>query len=410
MSSRRLPWALATLLAAGLFVGCSETTLPVTGVYHPTLIEVSPDNFLSGVPCGSSAGALRRYVATVYDVEYEADGQALAPDDDDGGADGGAGGDTGAAPETRQCPVDALPGPAANPGFALPSSNPVDCAKPVAFARVVDGHRYRARIEGYDRTDIEPLASGTSLMVAKDTGERVGPTWVWTCGDHCPARARSYVSSHIEDCVLASEAGTVPSGPASVEVALTLGNGDGAPTCGAGAGQVDHFEVTLADTTWSAACGESVTLSDVPAPGALALPVLAFERKNPEPRWGTLCSASPVTGLSVKAGCPALSEQGAFDIEPTAALATLSTDCDALSTLPGALRLDLIDAQGETIGQPRFVDPRSCGAPVRFTGVTSGLARVRATLLAAGNELGHAVCTASVVPTQSVSATCSAEP
>ena len=414
MSPRRLPQPLATLLALGLISGCSETTVPVAGVYHPTLIEVSPDAFLSGVPCSgaagapsSVAGALQTYVATVFNVEYQADGTAFA----------GTAGDTGAPAEidvgTDACPVDTTMASGENDGFALPSSNPIDCSKPVAFSRVVPEHRYKAKIDGYARADIEPLAPGAPIMVAKatasDAGKPVAPSWTFTCGQRCPVTARSYVTRTLEDCQLdADSPDAAPSGPAGIELGLTLGASG--PKCGTGAGQVDHFEVAFAGGTLSAMCGENVTLSDVPTDGALSLPVLAYEAGKPDPRWGATCSAAPVPGLTVTALCPALSEQGALDIDPAAALTALATDCQGLASLSGALQLELLDEQGATIGQKRFVDSTSCSARVRFTGIPSGPARARATLLAAGSELRHALCNASVVPAQSVSAACSAEP
>ena len=57
------------LLLLGALLGCEETTVPVEGVYHPTLIQVSPDNFLGTVPCRPGAtGAMQTYVATIFDV------------------------------------------------------------------------------------------------------------------------------------------------------------------------------------------------------------------------------------------------------------------------------------------------------------------------------------------------------
>ena len=50
-SATTIPLAL---LFAGALAGCEQTTVPVEGVYHPTLIQVSPEEFLGAVPCRPS--------------------------------------------------------------------------------------------------------------------------------------------------------------------------------------------------------------------------------------------------------------------------------------------------------------------------------------------------------------------
>lgn len=140
------------LLAFG--AGCSGDSSTVTVEPHPTIIELSPRDFLGALRCGTGASDLQRYVATLTDVtrmRTEASG------------DGGA--------------------PALD--FDLPSSLPIRCEQGVAFGLVVTGHFYTAQVDGYDRSDLEPLASGAPVMV-DPTGKPVAPRWTTTCGTPCP--------------------------------------------------------------------------------------------------------------------------------------------------------------------------------------------------------------------------------
>ncbi|HTQ05660.1 MAG TPA: hypothetical protein VMI54_17480, partial [Polyangiaceae bacterium] len=181
--------ALVALLApglAGLVGACSQTTPAVAGVYHPTQIGVTPSDFLGNVPCATTDGALRSYVATVFDVEYQPDGAPVTSDDVAKGDAIVTTGDDYTAIDvpTPTCAGDATPGPQprATVGFALPSSAPTDCQSTVAFSRVIDGHRYRAEVDGYDRADLVPLTPGAPILVDPTTGARVDPTWQWSCG------------------------------------------------------------------------------------------------------------------------------------------------------------------------------------------------------------------------------------
>src|SRR5690349_15975654 len=112
--------APAVLLTWGLLAGCTDTTVPVGGVYHPTLIEVSPSEFLGDIPCVDAPGAMRTYVATVYDVEFDSTGAPIdysMPEEGAAGAGGASGEPTG------EGSVDTCPGLAARgAGFPLPSS------------------------------------------------------------------------------------------------------------------------------------------------------------------------------------------------------------------------------------------------------------------------------------------------
>src|SRR3954469_23353084 len=77
---------------AGLiaFAGCSSTAATTVPVTHPTMIEVSPDDFLGDVPCSSSGAGLKRYVAPLIDTNQTFGGI---------GGEGGQGSETGPASE-----------------------------------------------------------------------------------------------------------------------------------------------------------------------------------------------------------------------------------------------------------------------------------------------------------------------
>jgi hypothetical protein len=139
-------------VALGL-AACVDSGGGDTGIVYPTLIAVAPEDFLGrDVRCANAPGGLRRYVVTLHDV---------------------------------------------TDGFVLPSSGPVDCLLEVKFAHVIPEHRYVARVDGYDRTDIRPLGapdaanSGSPVMVDASTGEYVAPRWTSTCSGAPDRRADS---------------------------------------------------------------------------------------------------------------------------------------------------------------------------------------------------------------------------
>jgi hypothetical protein len=441
--SFRSTGVLAVSLALTLAGGCAESTVPAEVVYHPTLVGVSPVQFLGDVPCVPAAGAMRVYVATVFNTEYLPDGSAVTADDvangdavigspnltstaaatngadtANGGAgpasadatSGGAGGQGNG--ETLVCDANALPGttPRAIVGFALPSTEPIDCTNPSTVARVVDGHRYRAEIDGYDRADLVPLVAGGRILVDPNTGERVTPRWQFSCGDDCPEHAHIALTRAVGNCRLLD--GVPPSGEAKVIIPADAFTG---VSCGSEQGQVERVEVQYDATNVSGTCGEQIELDGVPLRGTLTLSVLAYEAGNPDPRWGTTCTATPVAGIAVPATCAPLHDEGALDVNPSDALAALGQSCGALATLPGELALALVsdDPMLSCTTQscmPRYVDSTSCGQRVRFSGVTSGAAAVMATLSSGTTELGRARCSATVVPGSNVTAVCSMEP
>jgi hypothetical protein len=181
--------------------------------------------------------------------------------------------------------------------------------------------------------------------------------------------------------------------------------------CGAGAGEIDHFEVRDGDDiVGSVPCGETLTLTEADSRGTIALDVLAYEADNPLARWATTCTATLVQGLDVPATCGALTDRGAVALDPAVALAALGTDCAGLAAVPAELELTLRDAEGNAVGAPRFIGAESCARETHFTGVTSGPVVVGGRLVAAGSELGRVACHATVVPGTAIAATCVEDP
>lgn len=63
----------------------------------------------------------------------------------------------------------------------LPSSPPTPCYQKIQFERITSGREYSAKIQGYDRTDLHPASTGSSIML-DTTGTYVPPRWTTTCG------------------------------------------------------------------------------------------------------------------------------------------------------------------------------------------------------------------------------------
>jgi hypothetical protein len=151
--------------------GCNNSTATITGVTPSTAVAVDPIEFLGPVKCGTAAGEMQLYVATLFDVS----------------------------------PRSVLG--IGNAELQLPSSAPTGCGVSVLFENILQGREYEAMVQGYDRNDITPLAPGSSKMVeclrwdtdnvdGGDTfasarkcdphqmGDFVKPRWTTRCGHH----------------------------------------------------------------------------------------------------------------------------------------------------------------------------------------------------------------------------------
>jgi hypothetical protein len=156
---RFLAHALA-LSFGSLLLACSSTTTTTT-IVRPELVQVAPEDFLGALQCGSAKGMVGSYVATLFDVTTDGNGNPL--------------------PETN---------------FPLPSSPPTSCDFPVTFSFVLADHAYRAEIDAYDRlaatgsddpdlTHIHAVSLGGRLQ-EDGTMALVVPRWKAACGGFPP--------------------------------------------------------------------------------------------------------------------------------------------------------------------------------------------------------------------------------
>ncbi|HEX2878733.1 MAG TPA: hypothetical protein VHO25_04275, partial [Polyangiaceae bacterium] len=130
-----------TLGAFALF-GCDDSSGGNPIPPPPTMIVVDPEQFDTAVACVAAPGAMRLYVATLFDVTDDSD----------------------SVPQ-------------------LASSPPTPCTIPVGFGYVEPGRKYRAEVDGYDVDNLEPLTAGNRLLQHEDTGELVAPRWRASCGN-----------------------------------------------------------------------------------------------------------------------------------------------------------------------------------------------------------------------------------
>src|SRR6478609_8243073 len=152
MLVRSLPLFRPTsfLVGAGLvaYAGCSTSSATTVAVTHQTMIEVSPDDFLGNVPCATEGPGLKRYVATLFDLNIVGGASGAAGSSASAGTDSTSGGSAVAAP------------------FQLPSSTPTPCVAAVGFGYVTPGRRYEVQIDGFDTDDLRPRAVGSRQMMA----------------------------------------------------------------------------------------------------------------------------------------------------------------------------------------------------------------------------------------------------
>src|SRR5215471_2631695 len=124
-----------SLLCACFAAACGDDSSSTLALYAPTLLTVDPTSFqAANVSCGTE---LRKYVVTLFDVT------------------GGMAANLGSAP-------------------------PTECTLPTTFGipMIQAGFPYVAEIDGFDREDILPQASGSRTMVDQATMmTKVEPKW-----------------------------------------------------------------------------------------------------------------------------------------------------------------------------------------------------------------------------------------
>lgn len=407
---------LLALLGALALAACSDGTTNIVTVVHPTLVSVEPEDFLGTVPCVDGAGAMRTYVATIWDMGIE------APDD--------------------PAELGSVPRP---DWFPLPSSGPIPCTQSVGFARVIPGHRYYAEIRGYDRANLVQLLPSVDVLFDAETGERVAPRWSTQCTrslrpSNAPPSATAGMGGTAGTAGTAGMGGTSGSGleyqygvearptttrtihgcnplvdaqPSDLRsVSVSLTQALGSVSCGSTDDAIERFEVqTPSGETLEAACDATLTLEDVS--GTLVLPVLAYAAGADDPRYGTTCTATALNGTTVNASCLPLTDQGALRVIPSDALQALGLACDAIASLTlSRLEPSPDDPELDVVTEVRRLSAAECERSVSFSGLFRGTtARVAVdAILLDGSVPGPALCSASVVPSQTVLADCAPSP
>jgi hypothetical protein len=372
---------LAALLGLAVGSGCSSSSVAQSAVTHPTMVKLDPSTFLGGVPCSDEAGGMRRYVATLFDITEAADGGA-------GGADSGPG------------PAE---GSAGNPGFPLPSSLPTPCLAAVGFGFVVDGRRYRAEVDGYDRDDIEPRGAGTRQMVDVASRAVVPPHWR-------PSLCSDVVASldHIVPIGGCTPLTPLATDPEVTQLRVSTAALLGALTCGTAEGQVETLRVSLSVSgedsprSQDVECGEDALFAGLPGGRSLSVYVTAIGAQSSTVFAGAKCQALSIAGATVVASCANLSELGTLRIDFASALAALDLGLGCDSSI-SELR---VSVPGQATDQS--FPPPDCLQPFDY-GFKAGPASVSVRALLNGEELGSPLtCSAEVDPGSLVIAKCSA--
>ncbi len=385
MSARQLrSFRPASLLVAfGLlaYAGCSSSGATTTSVTHPTMIEVAPEDFLGAVPCSDGPG-LKRYVATLFDTNYVAEG----------GAGGASAEDTAAA---GSHPED----------FQLPSSQATSCLAAVGFGLVVPGRHYRVEIDGYDSDDLTPRALGAREMVSPEptalepTQPLATPRWTAHCDD---AVAVGLTIVRADHCATFQ-----PLEPDALgSVRFPLGALLGGLGCGDQPGQVDHFSVRLGTgqelTDIACAAAAEAVFSELAPRSRVSATISAFSADGTDAFAGTSCDAFTLPEARVDAECTQLTQVGTLRVDLKSALGQLKLACDAklISTVE-------VNVPGEKA--PRGFPPPDCLQPFEL-GFAPGDAVVTVTAFTPNGADGVTskalTCGAKVQPGQLALAEC----
>jgi hypothetical protein len=289
------PSALVPFLAL-LLASCFSSPGGESRRRPPTLIAVSPDDFLGDVPCADASGALRRYVVRLFDHG------------------------TAEEPLSFELPA-AVIGP--------PPYQPVPCTQTAVFGHVVPTHKYSAIVEAYDRVDLHALGPGSSVLV-DGAGNHVPPRWATRCGRDEAGNATQgavvsaqYAIRFVRGC----EPLTSTEPAADSAITLSVSEIAGAPGCGSGPDQIERFEARYSGnlaSTQTAACGQSVVFAPLLGGAPYAFELLAFEAGATTPSLGTTCFRVALAGATVSAQCDPLRGVGALEIDVDALLGPAS--------------------------------------------------------------------------------------
>ncbi len=227
--------------------------------------------------------------------------------------------------------------------FELPTSSLVPCEQAVTFSFVVPGHRYAARVRGYDRTNLRKQSSGSPLAVDAN-GVVVAPRWTTECGIQASLSGNAGaggVSGALEGDAssMAGQGGSddqpapgfsvkgitsasrftvyadyclplVDHGPTTAtRISIGLEAALGKLSCGDGTGEVSEFSAELIGVSAPPVrtpCGETATFDEVEPHQTYRLNVLAYEKGAAAPHWQTACRVTALPGAVTPASCDPL--------------------------------------------------------------------------------------------------------
>lgn len=216
--------------------------------------------------------------------------------------------------------------------FELPSSSLISCQQDIAFSFVVPRHRYAARVQGYDRSDLQKLSPGSPHAVDRD-GRVVAPRWTTECGGYidssgagsggaggeagdandtpAPGFSVKGITSASRFTVYASYClPLVDHGPETeTRISVGLEAARRELKCGDDPGEVFEFSAELQGSSLPPARGTCDGRVSFPAQAGqdYRLVVLAFEQGASEPSWQTACRATALMGTETPASCDPLS-------------------------------------------------------------------------------------------------------
>lgn len=356
----RLGSSVVALLALTLgLTSCSTSTGESAEDDRPTLVEVEPAAFLGNVACGPEAGAAKTYLARLFDLT------PLGVDGDD--------------------------------RLELSSSGPVDCKHSAAFGWVVPGHRYGARVLGYDRPaeELVEAAPGIPVLLDAETRLPVDPVWTSDCGlDNPPLNAiiaEAQLTRRVRNC----SPFVLSDGSTQSQVVFTLTE----ERCAASG--VDQFLVRRnGEDVGSGECGAEVVISDLEPGEFVEVNLLAYAADAEQPTHGAVCGARAVPGIRVTGVCDDLGENGTVLLPLADVLEALDTRCG-----PDLVGLDLTFS--EATPPNLSFGSSGCSGFARFAELSPGSYDFTAVARIRGQAERTAVCTADVEPGLSTRPACS---
>ena len=302
-----------------LLAGCGNKGKG-TDFTRPTLVSIEPTR-LAGVACGDQPGAMRAYVATVWDTTPYADAPAYpeadcepicAVYDDSNGkvvermSDEDCSALVAGTLSESKLPANTFAAYTVTcDWFQLPSSDLVPCHQPVGFSFIATGHAYVGRVDGYDRDDLVPFQTGSPIMTDPQTGKVVAPTWVWACTDQVPA-VHNW-NQPLKYCELLTQAGGTKQTAVRVEPSSFLGN----RRCGNDGDEVATLVVSMDGDpggSQSIACDAAAEFSPLQSERTYSFTVEAFTAQDETARWRTTCYADALAGVVTTATCDPLSD------------------------------------------------------------------------------------------------------